>query len=57
MGAPTRFGRNLASPDRVDAGFDHLALTNAGPDPDGFLDFYRDEPTPTLRTVGGPGIM
>ncbi|MFD1813627.1 TIGR03557 family F420-dependent LLM class oxidoreductase [Rhodococcus gannanensis] len=32
-----------------DAGFDHLALTNAGPDPDGFLDFYRDELGPALR--------
>ncbi|WP_019925461.1 TIGR03557 family F420-dependent LLM class oxidoreductase [Nocardia sp. BMG111209] len=26
-----------------DAGFDHLVLQSAGPDPDGFLDFYRDE--------------
>ncbi|WP_329558078.1 TIGR03557 family F420-dependent LLM class oxidoreductase [Streptomyces uncialis] len=27
----------------VDAGFDTLALLNAGPDPDGFLDFYQRE--------------
>ena len=33
----------------VKAGFDHLVLTNAGPDPDGFLDFYRDELGPALR--------
>jgi G6PDH family F420-dependent oxidoreductase len=26
----------------ADAGFDHIVLQNAGPDPDGFLDFYRD---------------
>jgi hypothetical protein len=25
----------------VDAGFDHVVLMNAGPDPDGFLDFFR----------------
>ncbi|MGW4481383.1 TIGR03557 family F420-dependent LLM class oxidoreductase [Rhodococcus triatomae] len=34
-----------------DAGFDHLALTNAGPDPDGFLDFFRDELAPALRVT------
>jgi G6PDH family F420-dependent oxidoreductase len=27
----------------ADAGFDHLVLQNAGPDPDGFLDFYAKE--------------
>ena len=27
----------------VDAGFDHLVLMNAGPDPDGFLDFCQRE--------------
>ncbi|WP_327267474.1 TIGR03557 family F420-dependent LLM class oxidoreductase [Streptomyces sp. NBC_01218] len=27
----------------VDAGFDHLVMQNAGPDPDGFIDFYRSE--------------
>ncbi|GAB3213677.1 TIGR03557 family F420-dependent LLM class oxidoreductase [Marinactinospora thermotolerans] len=27
----------------VDAGFDRLVMQNAGPDPDGFIDFYRKE--------------
>ena len=27
----------------VDAGFDHIVLQNAGPDPDGFLDFFASE--------------
>ncbi|MFF7361605.1 TIGR03557 family F420-dependent LLM class oxidoreductase [Streptomyces sp. NPDC008125] len=27
----------------VDAGFDHLVMQNAGPDPDGFIDFYRSD--------------
>lgn len=27
----------------ADAGFDHLVLMNAGPDPDGFLDFFQKE--------------
>ncbi|MFV0126957.1 TIGR03557 family F420-dependent LLM class oxidoreductase [Streptomyces sp. HMX112] len=27
----------------VDAGFDRLVMQNAGPDPDGFIDFYRRE--------------
>ena len=27
----------------ADAGFDHLVLQNAGPDPDGFIKFYRRE--------------
>ena len=25
------------------AGYDHLVLQNAGPDPDGFLDFFTKE--------------
>ncbi|WP_431969665.1 TIGR03557 family F420-dependent LLM class oxidoreductase [Nocardia sp. bgisy134] len=33
----------------TDAGFDHLVLQNAGPDPDGFLEFYRDELDEKLR--------
>ncbi|CAL9512341.1 F420-dependent glucose-6-phosphate dehydrogenase [Streptomyces sp. enrichment culture] len=33
----------------VDAGFDHLVMQNAGPDPDGFLDFYRRELDTRLR--------
>jgi G6PDH family F420-dependent oxidoreductase len=27
----------------VDAGFDHIVLQNAGPDPDGFIDFFAKE--------------
>jgi hypothetical protein len=27
----------------ADAGFDHIVLMNAGPDPDGFLDFFQKE--------------
>ena len=26
-----------------DAGFDHIVLMNAGPDPDGFIDFFAKE--------------
>lgn len=33
----------------VDAGFDRIVLMNAGPDPDGFLDFFRDELASRLR--------
>jgi hypothetical protein len=29
----------------VDAGFDHLVTMNAGPDPDGFIDFFARELT------------
>lgn len=35
----------------VDAGFDHLVMQNAGPDPDGFLDFYRRELDEPLRKL------
>jgi G6PDH family F420-dependent oxidoreductase len=35
----------------ADAGFDHLVLMNAGPDPDGFLDFFESELGPRLRTI------
>ncbi|MFI5720723.1 TIGR03557 family F420-dependent LLM class oxidoreductase [Nocardia sp. NPDC051750] len=35
----------------VDAGFDHLVMQNAGPDPDGFMDFYRTELDEPLRKV------
>ena len=35
----------------VDAGFDRLVMQNAGPDPDGFLDFYRDELDGALREL------
>ncbi|MFD7708558.1 TIGR03557 family F420-dependent LLM class oxidoreductase [Streptomyces sp. NPDC059785] len=39
----------------VDAGFDRLVLQNAGPDPDGFIDFFRrelDRPLRRLRPSG-----
>jgi G6PDH family F420-dependent oxidoreductase len=35
----------------VDAGFDHLVLMNAGPDPDGFLAFFSDELAKPLRAL------
>ena len=35
----------------VDAGFDHLALINAGPDPDGFFDFFAAELAAPLRAL------
>ncbi|MFJ8545302.1 TIGR03557 family F420-dependent LLM class oxidoreductase [Streptomyces sp. NPDC093586] len=40
----------------VDAGFDRLVMQNAGPDPDGFIDFYRRELDEPLRrmTPGSP---
>jgi G6PDH family F420-dependent oxidoreductase len=33
----------------ADAGFDHLVLQNAGPDPDGFIDFFARELSGRLR--------
>jgi len=33
----------------ADAGFDHLVLQNAGPDPDGFIDFFDKELREELR--------
>jgi G6PDH family F420-dependent oxidoreductase len=33
------------------AGFDHLALVNAGPDPDGFFEFYANELDGPLREL------
>ncbi|MGK5498071.1 TIGR03557 family F420-dependent LLM class oxidoreductase [Streptomyces sp. URMC 125] len=41
----------------ADAGFDRLVLMNAGPDPDGFLDFYSSELDGRLRGLepGGSG--
>ena len=36
----------------VDAGYDRLALVNAGPDPDGFLDFFATELSDRLRQLG-----
>lgn len=35
----------------VDAGFDRLVLQNAGPDPDGFIDFYQRELEQPLRRL------
>ncbi|MER7729178.1 TIGR03557 family F420-dependent LLM class oxidoreductase [Streptomyces sp. NPDC096323] len=35
----------------VDAGFDRLVMQNAGPDPDGFIDFYRRELDQPLRRL------
>ncbi|GGX58876.1 TIGR03557 family F420-dependent LLM class oxidoreductase [Streptomyces minutiscleroticus] len=35
----------------VDAGFDRLVLQNAGPDPDGFIDFYQRELAQPLRRL------
>jgi G6PDH family F420-dependent oxidoreductase len=35
----------------ADAGFDHLALLNAGPDPDGFFDFFTAELAGPLRAL------
>jgi G6PDH family F420-dependent oxidoreductase len=35
----------------VDAGYDRLALINAGPDMDGFFDFFTKELGPALREV------
>ncbi|MFF1459606.1 TIGR03557 family F420-dependent LLM class oxidoreductase [Streptomyces sp. NPDC058330] len=35
----------------VDAGFDRLVMQNAGPDPDGFIDFYTRELDTRLRAL------
>ncbi|MFF4174178.1 TIGR03557 family F420-dependent LLM class oxidoreductase [Streptomyces sp. NPDC001744] len=35
----------------VDAGFDRLVMQNAGPDPDGFMDFYQRELDGPLRRL------
>jgi len=35
----------------ADAGFDHLVLQNAGPDPDGFFDFYQETLADRLRAL------
>lgn len=36
----------------AEAGCDHLVLMNAGPDQDGFLDFFERELAPALRGLG-----
>ena len=35
----------------VDVGFDHIVLQNAGPDPDGFLDFFTSELAEPVRAL------
>ncbi|MBB6439491.1 TIGR03557 family F420-dependent LLM class oxidoreductase [Streptomyces candidus] len=35
----------------ADAGFDHLVMQNAGPDPDGFIDFYQRELDGPMRQL------
>ncbi|MFE2378761.1 TIGR03557 family F420-dependent LLM class oxidoreductase [Streptomyces sp. NPDC059398] len=35
----------------VDAGFDRLVMQNAGPDPDGFIEFYRTELDHRMRAL------
>ncbi|WP_432543336.1 TIGR03557 family F420-dependent LLM class oxidoreductase [Kineococcus sp. SYSU DK002] len=39
----------------VDAGFDHLVTQNAGPDPDGFLEFAARDLLPALRGLSAGG--
>ena len=46
---PPPRGRDGSSPR---AGFDHLALVNAGPDPDGFFEFFSAELAEPLRELG-----
>jgi hypothetical protein len=35
----------------ADAGYDRLALINAGPDPDGFFDFFASDLAGPLRAI------
>lgn len=37
--------------EHAEAGYDHLVYMNAGPDPDGFLSFYRSELAGPLRSM------
>lgn len=39
----------------ADAGFDRLVMQNAGPDPDGFIDFYRRELDSPMRRLKPSG--
>jgi G6PDH family F420-dependent oxidoreductase len=39
----------------ADAGFDHLVAMNAGPDPDGFMDFFASELAAPLRALTSAG--
>ena len=43
---PRSTSRRSAS---TNAGYDHVVLTNRGPDPDGFIDFFARELKPALR--------
>ncbi|MEH0972449.1 hypothetical protein V6U77_15115 [Micromonospora sp. CPCC 205546] len=36
----------------AEAGYDHVVLRDAGPDPDGFLDFFAGDLTARLRALG-----
>jgi G6PDH family F420-dependent oxidoreductase len=36
----------------VEAGYDHIVMQNAGPDPDGFLDFFAGDLNAGLRALG-----
>ena len=38
------------------AGFDHLAAMNAGPDPDGFMDFFARELAAPLRALASAAV-
>lgn len=46
---PSRYLQNAQQ--FVDAGFDRLVLLNAGPDPDGFLDFFQSDLAGPLRRL------
>jgi G6PDH family F420-dependent oxidoreductase len=51
-------GRHLAVARQfADAGFDHLVTMNAGPDPDGFMDFFARELAGPLRALQPAGSM
>ena len=39
----------------ADAGYDHLVFMNAGPDPDGFVSFFRTELLESLRALPTSG--
>ena len=43
------------SRDYVDAGFDNLVLTNAGPDPDGFFEFFAQTLRPRILQLATAG--
>lgn len=56
FGAGPDVERHLATVQQfVDAGYDRLALIDAGPDPDGFLDFFADELSGRVRELRPAG--